>query len=87
MGYLIWTHDPGPEGGWHIHDRKETFEEAKKCAEVYHEEQIKDLAEYIEFRKKEHEERGLPMPPTMWWYDKVMVTSAGVFELEMKRDE
>lgn len=39
MNYLIWTHDPCPEGGWHIARTCESLERATELAKAIHEEE------------------------------------------------
>lgn len=36
MSFIVWTHDPCYEGGWHIHVVVNTWEEALAAAEQIH---------------------------------------------------
>lgn len=72
MKWLVWTHDPCPEGGWHIMGEFDTQEEAIEKAKAHHEREM-------EFNKGMHAD----MPDYIGCYDACMVTPEAVFRLDV----
>ena len=75
-GFLIWTHDPCREGGWHIQSHAMTFEEAKKRAEENHQRELENF-ERVKESGLEHR------PEILICYDTTMVTSAALFKIKL----
>jgi len=69
--WLLWTHDPCYEGGWHISGEFDTEEEATQAAKEQHERELKCLED---IRKES--------PDYVGCYDVTMVTPGAVFTLE-----
>lgn len=85
--WLLWTHDPCPEGGWHLAGEFDTQEEAVQAARVYHQEQKKRHQDMVE-----HCLEGDRKFKTIWLhgmscYDKCKVTGGDVFNLEYGDEE
>lgn len=68
--WLLWVHDPCPEGGWHIQATFDSQEDAIAAAKANHERELRDL-----------EEMRKDMPDYNGCYDGCMVTSREVFRI------
>ena len=82
--WLLWEHDPCPEGGWHIGGSFDTKEEAIAAAKLRHEEASKRHQEMVEYIKKKESE-GRPDREWLWednCYDGAIVTPNFVFKID-----
>lgn len=84
--WILWTHDPCPEGGWHVRSMYDTQEEAIAAADRLHEEEERHYREMVEHCKEEE------VPPKRWprryhCYDKCVVTPGVVYERVAPKDK
>ena len=71
--WLVWVHDPCPEGGWHVHMTCDSMEEAVAETKKHNAEEKKRLAEMkADDPECDH-----------WCYDRAMVTPEAVFKIEV----
>lgn len=78
MPWLVWAHDPCPEGGWSIIEGFETQDEAVNFAKAHHTDEQKNLAH----KEARFAERGQKV--LFHCYSGVMVTPGEVFSLDLE---
>lgn len=78
--WLIWAHDPCPEGGWHIRGDFDTKEEAIEAAKALDASEEKRHQEMVESCRKDG--RGREWQRGDNCYDGCMVTSNEVFRID-----
>jgi hypothetical protein len=78
--WLLWTHDPCPEGGWHISGEFDTKEQAIEAAKKLDADAEKRHQEMVEFCKQEDPAR--PWRRGDECYDGCMVTPNEVFKIQ-----
>lgn len=81
--WILWEHDPCPEGGWHIGGFFDTQDEAMTAAKKRHEEAFKRHWEMVEYLKKKENDSGIKRE-WVWGnncYDGAIVTPNAVFQI------
>lgn len=78
--WLLWTHDPCPEGGWHIRGEFDTQEEAIQEAKTIDAFERKHHLEMVEFCKDDS------TPYSGGCYDGCMVTPSEVFRIDWVKE-
>lgn len=81
--WILWTHDPCPEGGWHIRGYFDTKEEAIAEAKAQDAHEEKRHQEMVEFCKDD--ERGWSRGDNC--YDGCMVTPNEVFRIKWHTEQ
>jgi len=76
--WLLWAHDPCPDGGWSLRGEFDTKEEAIKAAQTLHAREEKLHQEMVE----EHKQEGFdPWKRGDNCYDRCIVTGGEAFSL------
>lgn len=75
--WLLWAHDPCPEGGWHTRGEYDTKEEAIEAAKALDAAEEKRHLEMVEYCKDDDH----PWQRGSNCYDGCMVTPSAVFSL------
>lgn len=80
--WLLWEHDPCPEGGWSIHSQYDTKEEAEAAGKLLDIEKERQFLQMVAFCEKQvnHE----PWVRSNECYDGCMVTPRPVFMIRVE---
>lgn len=86
--WLLWTYDPCPEGGWQIHGRFKTQEDAVQAAQDHHsnrgEARVEEMRKYMLEKPECHVQfRGYRSS----CYERCIVTPSEVYSIEFKKEE
>jgi hypothetical protein len=77
--WVLWSHDPCPEGGWGIYGEFDTKEEAIEAAKRHHEEWEERHRRMVDHHMKDPLPDGTPWTWACECYDGCMVTPSSVF--------
>ena len=77
--WIVWTHDPCMEGGWHVHGEFDTKEEAVKAAQEHDAEEEARFQKILHGNTRGHTRRRIR---SICCYDGCIVTPAPVFKIE-----
>lgn len=80
--WLLWTHDPCPEGGWRLAGEFDTQEEAVQAARETHKREAEQHRGTVEHGLEENRTFKSIWTHDMNCYDKCIVTGGEVFRME-----
>lgn len=80
--WLVWTHDPCPEGGWHIYMTCDTLEDATIKLKEKNEQEKRRFKEYNE-EEKERIKEIVGDGPVYVCYDEGMITPEAVLKVRV----